>query len=170
MKRFLRIAARALGWLVGLLVVVAAGLTAAGWAAFGKQASGERLARMRASPEQRDGAFVDPQPIVNDNGKIARDLFASHPLTRPEPPLSPPPVDPARFATAPPSGLRVTWLGHSTSLLEIDGVRVLVDPMWSERVSPYSSVGPRRFYPPLLSLAGLPPLDAVLVSHDHSGA
>ena len=65
------------------------------------------------------------------------------------------------------SGLRVTWLGHSTTLLEVDGARVLTDPVWGERVSPVSFAGPRRFHPPPVPVEGLPPLDAVLVSHDH---
>ncbi len=65
------------------------------------------------------------------------------------------------------SGLRITWLGHSTTLLEIDGLRVLTDPVWGERVSPVSFAGPRRFHPPPVSIDGLPALDAVLVSHDH---
>ena len=65
------------------------------------------------------------------------------------------------------TGLRVTWLGHSTLLVEIDGVRVLIDPVWGNRVSPMAFAGPRRFHPPPAALAALPPLDAVIVSHDH---
>jgi L-ascorbate metabolism protein UlaG (beta-lactamase superfamily) len=65
------------------------------------------------------------------------------------------------------SGLRVTWLGHSTALVEIDGRRVLTDPVWSERISPVPIVGPRRFHAAPVSIRQLPPLDAVLVSHDH---
>jgi L-ascorbate metabolism protein UlaG (beta-lactamase superfamily) len=69
--------------------------------------------------------------------------------------------------TLPASGLRATWLGHSTTLHEVDGVRVLVDPVWAERVSPIAFAGPRRFHPPPIALADLPPLDAVVISHDH---
>jgi L-ascorbate metabolism protein UlaG (beta-lactamase superfamily) len=65
------------------------------------------------------------------------------------------------------SGLRVTWLGHSTVLLEIDGVRVLTDPVFGERVSPFSFVGPKRFHPVPAALSELPTLDGVLLSHDH---
>jgi L-ascorbate metabolism protein UlaG (beta-lactamase superfamily) len=65
------------------------------------------------------------------------------------------------------SGLRVTWLGHSTLLLEIDGLRVLTDPVFGERASPMSFAGPRRFHPVPATIAELPPLDAVLLSHDH---
>ena len=64
-------------------------------------------------------------------------------------------------------GLRATWLGHSTVLIEIDGVRVLTDPVWGARASPFRLLGPRRFQPVPLRLRELPTVDAVLVSHDH---
>ncbi len=65
------------------------------------------------------------------------------------------------------SGLRVTWLGHSTVLLELDGLRVLTDPVFGDRASPLSFAGPKRFHPVPANLEELPPLDAVLLSHDH---
>ena len=71
------------------------------------------------------------------------------------------------YATPPASGLRITWMGHSSTLVEIDGVRILLDPVWDERASPFSWIGPRRFFQPPIRLEDLPPLDAVLVSHDH---
>jgi L-ascorbate metabolism protein UlaG (beta-lactamase superfamily) len=71
------------------------------------------------------------------------------------------------LSVLPASGLRITWLGHSTVLIEIDGVRVLTDPVWSERASPFSWIGPQRFFAPPLPLDVLPALDAVVISHDH---
>ena len=68
---------------------------------------------------------------------------------------------------APETGLRATWLGHSTVLVEIDGLRVLTDPVWGERASPFGFAGPKRFQPVPLPIAALPPLDAVIISHDH---
>lgn len=65
------------------------------------------------------------------------------------------------------SGLRATWLGHSTVLVEIDGYRVLTDPVWGPRASPSRLAGPKRFQPVPLALRALPPIDLVLVSHDH---
>ncbi len=65
------------------------------------------------------------------------------------------------------SGLRVTWLGHSTVLLELGGLRVLTDPVFGERVSPLSFLGPKRFHPVPATLSELPALDVVLLSHDH---
>src|SRR5262245_37562607 len=65
------------------------------------------------------------------------------------------------------TGMRATWLGHSTVLLELDGRRVLTDPVFANRIGPVSFAGPRRFHPVPAQLAELPPLDVVLVSHDH---
>lgn len=71
----------------------------------------------------------------------------------------------ADYATPPASGLRVTWLGHSTMLLEIDGARVLIDPVWGERVSPFSFFGPKRFFAPPLAMDDLPQVDVIVISH-----
>jgi L-ascorbate metabolism protein UlaG (beta-lactamase superfamily) len=73
----------------------------------------------------------------------------------------------ADYAEPPASGLRVTWLGHATTLVEIGGARLLVDPVWAMRASFSERVGPRRFHPPPLPLDQLPPLDAIVLSHDH---
>jgi L-ascorbate metabolism protein UlaG (beta-lactamase superfamily) len=76
-------------------------------------------------------------------------------------------TDASIYATPPQSGLRVTWMGHSSSLVEMDGVRILIDPVWEQRASPFSWIGPSRFFAPPLTLDELPRIDAVLVSHDH---
>jgi N-acyl-phosphatidylethanolamine-hydrolysing phospholipase D len=61
----------------------------------------------------------------------------------------------------------VTWLGHATVLLRHDGVRYLTDPAWAERAGPLGIVGARRLVPPAFPLAALPPLDFVVISHNH---
>jgi L-ascorbate metabolism protein UlaG (beta-lactamase superfamily) len=122
---------------------------------------------MRKSPQWQGSHFENPQPIVNDLWAAIVHQAKSAPNVAPESPPSTVPVEPGRFATPPPSGLRVTWLGHSTILLEVDGHRFLTDPVWSERVGPVDFAGPKRFFPPLLAIRDLPPLDAVLISHDH---
>src|SRR5215213_7675294 len=63
--------------------------------------------------------------------------------------------------------LAATWFGHATALLEVDGRRVLVDPVWSSRVSPSPLLGPTRLHVVPAALTELPPVDAVLISHDH---
>jgi N-acyl-phosphatidylethanolamine-hydrolysing phospholipase D len=61
----------------------------------------------------------------------------------------------------------ITWVGHATLLVQLDGVNVLTDPQWSERASPFSFAGPRRVTPPGLRFEDLPPIHVVLISHDH---
>ena len=70
-------------------------------------------------------------------------------------------------APATPAPLALTWYGHSSVLLEVDGHRVLADPVWGERVSPSPTIGPRRLHPAPVPLSALPPVDAVVISHDH---
>jgi len=69
-----------------------------------------------------------------------------------------------RAATANPS---VTWIGHSTLLIQLDGVNVLTDPHWGNRAGPLSWAGPRRLSPPALAFEDLPRIDVVVISHDH---
>jgi L-ascorbate metabolism protein UlaG (beta-lactamase superfamily) len=85
----------------------------------------------------------------------------------PRKPLGPFSTDVDVYGTAPESGLRVTWMGHSSMLVEIDGVKVLVDPVWDERASPSQWAGPKRFFAAPMRLEELPAVDVVLVSHDH---
>lgn len=61
----------------------------------------------------------------------------------------------------------LTWIGHSTFLIQLDGVNLLTDPHWGERASPIGFAGPRRLVPPGLAFENLPPIHAVLISHDH---
>jgi N-acyl-phosphatidylethanolamine-hydrolysing phospholipase D len=68
---------------------------------------------------------------------------------------------------APADAATATWVGHSTVLLQVGGLNVLTDPMWSERAFPVQWAGPRRVMPPALSLEAVPPLDLVLLSHSH---
>src|SRR6185295_12999072 len=63
--------------------------------------------------------------------------------------------------------IRVTFVNHSTVLIQMDGINILTDPVWSERVSPVSFAGPRRHRAPGIRFEDLPPIDLVLVSHNH---
>lgn len=81
--------------------------------------------------------------------------------------LGPFTTDISVYKQQPASGLRITWIGHSSLLIEIDGKRLLTDPVWSDRVSFSQSFGPKRFFKPSLKLIDLPPLDAIILSHDH---
>jgi L-ascorbate metabolism protein UlaG (beta-lactamase superfamily) len=142
-------------------------------ASFGGRATGERLERVRRSPQYRDGAFRNERPVrlggVREMLPMVRDLLRRADRVRRTPAGALPLVRPAAAdAGAPPiSGLRLTWCGHASVLAEIDGHRVLFDPVWGERCSPFSFAGPRRLHPVPAELAELGPLDAVVISHDH---
>ena len=121
------------------------------------------------SPNYRGGAFCNLEPSsaikldAEENRLVLFDMLSSNSHSRPKKPV--PLADPTdRVSSAP---LSVSWLGHATALLEIDGYRLLTDPVWSERVSPSQAVGPQRLHPPPLALEALPALDAVVISHDH---
>jgi len=76
------------------------------------------------------------------------------------------PVDLAQLRTAP-RRMRVTWLGHATLYIQVPGLTLLTDPMLSHRASPVPFAGPARQVPPPLSVADLPGVDLVVLSHDH---
>lgn len=152
---------------LGVLALVALIGIAAAWNAMGALATGERRARMERSPEWNGSRFINPQPLVNHFGDALWSVFSASAVSAPSGVVPVHEMNSALFATPPESGLRVTWLGHSTSLVEIDGVRLLIDPVWSERPTPIPGIGPSRWYAPLIALQQLPAADAVLISHDH---
>lgn len=138
----------------------------------GSKASGQRLERMKASPIWAGEGFRNVHPIMPG----LRDPDARMPtLTeflcggerrvplKPLPALNP--LDTWRSKSV--TGLRATWLGHSTVLIEIDGARILTDPVWGPRASPLRLVGPKRFQPVPVTLREMPPVDLVVISHDH---
>ena len=142
----------------------------------GSRATGERLARMQASPlwvpSEAGAGFRNLAPIrpglrdPNTKMPSLSDFLCGGTRRVPDHPL--PSIDPlARWQCRPATGLRATWLGHSTVLIEIDGVRVLTDPVWGARASPSQLAGPKRFQPVPVALKALPPIDAVVISHDH---
>jgi L-ascorbate metabolism protein UlaG (beta-lactamase superfamily) len=183
--------------LVGLALAIA---TPFAWRGLGTRATGARRARMERSPQwsAAAGHFVNPEPLDNHILESIRDGFAASPFVRlaPEVPSScgpavsrdaaprnfaggrertgplARPTDVARLQETPPTGLRVTWLGHAATLLEIDGIRVLIDPQRSPKASPIAgenAPGAARWYPPPLPIGDLAALhpDAVVISHDH---
>jgi L-ascorbate metabolism protein UlaG (beta-lactamase superfamily) len=126
---------------------------------------------MRGSPRYADGAFHNTAPVAPGLKKgavvptMAEFLRGGQRRTPPAPLPSANPL--AAWSRPVETGLRATWLGHSTVLLEIDGFRVLTDPVWGERASPVTFAGPKRFQPVPVPIASLPPIDAVAISHDH---
>jgi L-ascorbate metabolism protein UlaG (beta-lactamase superfamily) len=159
-----------------VLVALVAVLAAAGWVVlqqpqFGARMSGARLERAKANPQYRDGRFVNVQPEAPSGMAALGDYivhqFSGNEVREPPKPLPVLAVDKTALAAAPAaSGLRAFWIGHASTYVELDGLRLLLDPVFAERVSPLP-VGPKRFHPPPIALADLPTIDAVLISHDH---
>jgi L-ascorbate metabolism protein UlaG (beta-lactamase superfamily) len=138
---------------------------------FGRKASGLRLERMRASARYVDGAFINTHRVSPGlkKGTVFPTMWELLRGGQRRTPPGPLPSSSPLLAWAKPAttGLRATWLGHSTVLLEIDGLRVLTDPVWGDRASPATFAGPKRFQPVPVPISLLPPLDAVVISHDH---
>lgn len=162
--------------LLGLALFVvaltsAAAISTSGFESFGGRLSGARLERAQKSPHFEGGKFRNLVPTA----KLMPGSFwamVKHQLFGREervPKMTIPVAfrSAKDYAQAPPSGLRVTWMGHATALVEIDGRRIMTDPMFSERCSPSTWVGPKRFHPAPIPLSELPAIDTVLISHDH---
>ena len=159
------VAAVAVAAVVAAVVVVVA--LVAGWRAFGHRSTGARLARLQASPQWRDGHFNNTQPMYIDAASMTA-MLSSSPVASPEPskPVPATMTDLTTLQTPPSSGLRVTWFGHASTLIELDGARVLTDPAFGERASPFDAVGPARWFPPTVDVSALD-IDAIVISHDH---
>jgi L-ascorbate metabolism protein UlaG (beta-lactamase superfamily) len=138
----------------------------------GSKPQGARLERIKGSPRWTGERFRNVHPIApglrdpNATMPTLSEFLCGGERRVPRGPLpSMQPLD--TWTKTPESGLRATWLGHSTVLIEIDGLRVLTDPVWGPRASPSSLAGPKRFQPVPVALRAMPPLDLVIVSHDH---
>ncbi|WP_207514564.1 MBL fold metallo-hydrolase [Longitalea luteola] len=114
--------------------------------------------------------FLNPVPTRVGTGSVAGVLWkylTNKAETTPKRLLGPFTTDLLLYQEAPPSGLRITWLGHSSLLIEIDGLRILTDPVFSKRASFSMRIGPKRFYEAPLAISNMPALDAIIISHDH---
>ena len=139
---------------------------------FGKLAQGARLERMQASPRWVGNGFRNVHPITpglrdpaTPRPSVSEFLLGGE---RRVPDHVLPWLDPRPAWDKPAaSGLRATWLGHSTVLIELGRFKVLTDPVWGTRASPFRSLGPKRFQPAPLRLRQMPEVDVVVISHDH---
>ncbi|HMI48291.1 MAG TPA: MBL fold metallo-hydrolase [Gemmatimonadaceae bacterium] len=119
------------------------------------------------------GGFRNPWPGAQMHGLL--DFFKWTLVERQRIPRRPAP-DPGTFVRVPPEfvvpraapeELTITWIGHTSFLIQMAGLNILLDPIWSERASPIQAVGPRRWVPPAVEFDRLPPIDVVVLSHDH---
>lgn len=123
------------------------------------------------------GRFRNPWPEAAGDDALRKEIWRVawawwRETKRPDPPPGSLPIavpDPARPFLDPggPAAVRLTWIGHSTVLVQLPGLNLLTDPVWSDRSSPIGFAGPHRFVPPPLAIEDLPEIHAVLLSHDH---
>lgn len=139
---------------------------------FGGKPEGERLARIQKSPNYKDGVFQNPVPTIMQTDdmpffKLMKEFLFAKGDRVPEKPIPVIQLKAPLYAERS-DAARITWLGHSTLILEIDGVRILTDPIFGKRVSPFSFLGTKAFdFTHTYRLDELPPIDLVLISHDH---
>lgn len=160
---------------VGAGIALGGGLFLAFAPQFGGRPKEISRKRILQSPQYRDGKFqnLSPTPVVPDLPTKERlKLYAKFfgkiegAVPRQQLPMMVP--DKTAFHKPLKEGVKVWWFGHSTILLEIHGKRILTDPMLGQRTSPVSFLGSKRFNSKLpLAIEDLPPLDAILLSHDH---
>ena len=127
---------------------------------------------MEKTPARFNGKiYQNPVPTeVMKPGSFFRVLkkwFQKHPGSEPQILPGPFHTDLKLLNSLPKNSLRATWLGHSSTILEIDGSRILTDPLWYQRASPASFMGPKRYFDNPISIDDLPLIDFILLSHDH---
>jgi L-ascorbate metabolism protein UlaG (beta-lactamase superfamily) len=136
----------------------------------GGKIEGERLVRVNESQNFVDGRArnsVETHLSSTDAREFFVEYFRGAKVRKPSGPVPTAEVDPATLESIRNQGVRFIWLGHSTVYLEIDGTRVLIDPVWSDRAAPSKILGPKRSHPVPMALADLPAIDVVVISHDH---
>ena len=137
------------------------------WPAFGGRASEEdRRDYAERAENYRDGKFYNDGDfqIVRETDRTDENIVSTK-GTIPEEKL--PVKTPSFDQRLSDEEVRVTWFGHSSMLLQMHGMNILIDPVFSERSSPVSFVGSKRFSQPPISVEDLPSIDLLILSHDH---
>lgn len=159
-----------IGFLVVCLLVFVAGYVILSQSPFGGAVSGERLERVQANAQYRGDAFVNVEPQapfeLSNVGTFISESFFYDEIRVPPSDIPVISVDSNALQLAQEPILKAFWIGHASVYVEIDGIRVLIDPVFSEYASPFD-IGPKRFHPPPIALEDLPKIDAVVISHDH---
>jgi L-ascorbate metabolism protein UlaG (beta-lactamase superfamily) len=164
-------------WRAARLIGGTASVVAGGWVLRTLQGTPEALGASpveidpvaRRSKNFHDGAFVNLEPASETSTSrqqqfvLARDIIGGNPNQHPAGPVPVVTPDPSLVA----ADLAATWYGHSSAIIEVDGYRILADPIWSDRCSPSRALGPQRLHPVPAELDALPAVDAVIISHDH---
>ena len=137
------------------------------WPAFGGKASKEdkKDYARRAENYHDDRFFNDGDFQIQHKTEKKDDRIMSTKAKKPKAKL---PVKPSSYDLNPEeNNVQITWFGHSSLLLQMHGMNILIDPMFSERISPVSFAGPKRFSDAPVKISELPHIDILVISHDH---
>ena len=139
-------------------------------ASFGKPPSGSRLERIKNSPNYKDGVFqnLSPTPVMAKDASYWELFKKQFESDTNRAPLKPLPSVKNNLKETPSTKPTITWFGHSTYLVQIDGKNILIDPVFSERTSPVQYIGSKNYLgTSIYSAADFPHIDYLFLSHDH---
>lgn len=148
-------------WVSVLLMVGAAAIASIGWAVSKPGYNGPVSNHFNGTTFSNPGNVPEKGFFDVMKWYMQRDQGEWTPVPESEITYAPKPAD------AIVEGMVITYVNHSTFLIQTAGVNILVDPVWSDRVSPFSFAGPKRFRPPGVRFEDLPPINLVLISHNH---
>lgn len=157
-----------LGGLLFIVALVAVLIVTVGWT-LSAPVSDETSAKMAKSKQFQAGKFVNEEPEAGIEITFGwlTEQFKAYNRQSPEEQIPVVPIEPVNLKKPPEPGLRMAWLGHAGVLIEIDGKRILTDPILSQRASPFSFAGPKRFHLPPISITDISGIDAIIISHNH---
>ncbi|MFD2717633.1 MBL fold metallo-hydrolase [Hymenobacter monticola] len=174
MRKFFKILLMTIGGILGTLLVAVVAFTGLSPQLGGKPTKADKETYVKSGHyNEKEGEFVNLIPTREMTGGsmpsvMWKFLFHKSPQAAPPSPLPTQPLDSLAITRKTPEMVRVTWFGHSASLVEIAGQNVLLDPMLSVEMGPVSWATPNRYNRSLaIAPEKLPPIAAVLVSHDH---
>ena len=152
-----------------LIILIGTAAMLSACASFGQKPTAEHVNTYEASPQWGGKAFKNelPQAPIRTWEIIKNMIAGGSNYKTPTTDIPLKELTAASFEEAPETGLRVTWLGHSSLFIEMENSNVLIDPVWSERASMFDWMGPKRFHKPVIALNDLPKIDTVIISHDH---
>ncbi len=175
MKKILRVfkwIGIVLGSLIALVAIVG-GLFLNLSPQFGGKATKAQKAAYEQTGHYADGIFLNEEEIIMNMDchsitTMIKEIFEPDPNVAPKYDLQVQKVAPEVLANKPDSLVRITWFGHSSFLLEMDGKNILLDPVFGQYAAPHKWFGRRRYNVDMpIELDSLPPIDAIVISHDH---
>ncbi|GAB3844773.1 MBL fold metallo-hydrolase [Hymenobacter terrigena] len=174
MRKFLKTSLMASSGIIGVVLLAAISFIGLSPQLGGKPTKAERQTYAKSGHyNAKEDEFANLIPTREITGSsmpavMWKFLFRKSPQAAPPGPLPTQPLDSLAITQKTPELVRVTWFGHSASLLEIAGQNILLDPMLSVKMGPVSWAAPKRYNRSLaIAPEKLPPIAAVLISHDH---